>query len=70
MRPLRNRLEEARQRLGAPWEVLERDYVLSWILAGIDRVPALGYKYAPVAITCERYVERDPHPRGQEAFAI
>ena len=44
MRPLRNRLQQARQRLGAPWEVLERDYLLSWVLAGIDRVPALGCK--------------------------
>ena len=124
MRPLRNRLQEARQRFGVPWEVLERDYLLSWVLAGIDQVPALGRKlvfkggtalrkcyfgdyrfsedldfsgldgtptgdtmeilvqeacatgermlaeYAPVEITSERYVERDPHPRGQEAFAI
>ncbi len=124
MRPLRIRLQEARRRLGVPWEVLERDYLLSWILAGIDRVPALGGKlvfkggtalrkcyfgdyrfsedldfsgrngtpagdamevlvhaacaagermlaeYAPVAINCERYVERNPHPRGQEAFSI
>lgn len=29
MRPLRTRLLEARRRLGIPWEVLERDYVLS-----------------------------------------
>jgi predicted nucleotidyltransferase component of viral defense system len=41
MRPLRGRLEEARVRLGVPWEVLERDYLLSWILAGIGRVPEL-----------------------------
>ena len=105
--------------------MLERDYLLFWILAGIDGVPALGRKlvfkggtalrkcyfggdyrfsedldfsgldgvptgttmdllvqeacvaaermlaeYASVEITCERYVERDPHPRGQEAFVI
>ncbi len=37
MRPLRTRLEQARKRTGLPWEVLERDYVLSWILAGISR---------------------------------
>jgi predicted nucleotidyltransferase component of viral defense system len=37
MRPLRTRLEQARQRTGLGWEVLERDYVLSWILAGICR---------------------------------
>lgn len=41
MKPLRNRLQEARSRLGIPWEVLERDYLLSWVLAGIGRVDAL-----------------------------
>lgn len=34
MRPLRTRLEEARQRLGVPWHVLEWAYLLSWVLAG------------------------------------
>ena len=41
MKPLRTRLQEARNRLGSPWEVLERDYLLSWILAGIDEVESL-----------------------------
>ncbi len=41
MRPLYTRLQEARQRLGIPWEVLERDYLLSWVLAGISQVPSL-----------------------------
>jgi len=41
MRPLRTRLQEARKRLGIPWEVLERDYLLSWILAGIGQVDSL-----------------------------
>src|SRR5437867_6951583 len=41
MKPLRLRLEEARKRLGLPWEVLERDYLLSWILAGITQVEIL-----------------------------
>lgn len=41
MKPLRTRLEEARSRLGTPWEVLERDYLLSWVLAGISRVEPL-----------------------------
>lgn len=41
MKPLYNRLQEARKRLGLPWEVLERDYVQSWILAGISRVGSL-----------------------------
>ena len=124
MRPLRTRLQEARRRLGIPWEVLERDYLLSWVLAGIDRTPVLrdtlvfkggtalrkcyfgDYRfsedldfsalqgvptgkemerlvgevceaavrlldeYTPVEIACERYMEREPHPGGQEAFAI
>ena len=124
MKPLRTRLEEARQHLGIPWEVLERDYLLSWVLAGINGVEALrdslvfkggtalkkcyfgDYRfsedldfsalanapradaveqcigqaceaaarlldeYAPVEIVCERYTEREPHPAGQEAFAI
>lgn len=124
MTPLRNRLLEARKRLKLPWEVLERDYLLSWILAGLAQTEALketlvfkggaalkkcyfgDYRfsedldfsaigrfptgkamenamqgacaqvvklvdpYAPVEIACERYTERDPHPRGQEAFTI
>jgi predicted nucleotidyltransferase component of viral defense system len=41
LKALRTRLEEARARLGIPWEVLERDYVLSWVLAGITHVEAL-----------------------------
>ena len=41
MRPLCARLEYARRRLGAPWQVLERDYMLSWLFAGIEQVPAL-----------------------------
>jgi predicted nucleotidyltransferase component of viral defense system len=41
MKPLRARLQEARQRLVLPWEVLERDYLLSWVLAGITRVDSL-----------------------------
>jgi predicted nucleotidyltransferase component of viral defense system len=41
MKPLRTRLEEARKRLGLPWEVLERDYLLSWIPAGTAQVESL-----------------------------
>jgi predicted nucleotidyltransferase component of viral defense system len=41
MKPLRIRLEEARKRTGLPWEILEKDYILSWVLAGISRVDAL-----------------------------
>jgi predicted nucleotidyltransferase component of viral defense system len=41
MKPLRTRLQEARRRLGLPWEVLERDYLLSWVLVGIGQVDSL-----------------------------
>jgi predicted nucleotidyltransferase component of viral defense system len=41
MKPLRNRLQEARKRLGLPWEILERDYVLSWLLAAVSHVNVL-----------------------------
>lgn len=124
MKPLRLRLEEARRQLQMPWEVLERDYLLSWILAALGRVTALedtlvfkggtalkkcyfgDYRfsedldfsgvgnlprgdalekaineackiavnllddYTPIEITCERYIEKEPHPGGQEAFTI
>ena len=124
MRPLRTRLEEARRRRGVQWDVLERDYLLSWILAGVGQVPVLrdtlvfkggtalkkcyfgDYRfsedldfsgldglprgealqaavreageaavrlldeYAPLELVCERYEEREPHPRGQEAFTL
>lgn len=124
MKPLKTRLLESRERFGLPWEVLERDYLLSWILAGIERVDVLKrslvfkggtalkkcyfgeYRfsedldftmidhnhtdatielamqeacvqtvwfldaYAQVDITCNRYLERQPHPGGQLAFDI
>lgn len=38
MKPLRARLDTARRRLGLPWEVVERDYLLSWLLAGIGQI--------------------------------
>jgi predicted nucleotidyltransferase component of viral defense system len=44
VKPLRTRLQEARKRLGIPWEALERDYLLSWILAGIGEVESLREK--------------------------
>lgn len=124
MKPLRTRLQEARTRLGLPWDVLERDYLLSWMLAGMSRVDTLhntlvfkggtalrkcyvgDYRfsedldftavgavptgagmasamqeacaqavtlldpYVPIDIICERHIEREPHPGGQEAFDI
>ena len=44
LRPLRTRLQEARRRQGAPWEIVERDYLLSWILAGISQTTPLKDK--------------------------
>jgi predicted nucleotidyltransferase component of viral defense system len=41
VKPLRTRLQEMRGRLGTSWEVLERDYLLSWVLAGVARVAPL-----------------------------
>ena len=41
MKPLRNRLQEAHQQSGTRWDILERDYILSWILAGISRIESL-----------------------------
>lgn len=41
MKSLRTRLEQARKRLGIPWEIIERDYLLSWILAGIGQTAPL-----------------------------
>ena len=124
MRPLRNRLQEAWQQLGLPSYVIERDYLLSWVLAGIGAVPELketlvfkggtslkkcyfgDYRfsedldfsalegvptgdameklmgrvceaarkmlddYAEVEFLCQRYMENNPHPGGQEAFLI
>lgn len=41
MKPLYARLQEAKREFGTPWEILERDYLLSWILAGIGQVDSL-----------------------------
>ena len=35
MKPIRKRLEEARRNAGLLWEIIEKDYILSWVLAGI-----------------------------------
>lgn len=44
MKPLRIRLEEERKRTQVPWEVIERDYLLSWILQGIYSSEKLASK--------------------------
>ena len=41
MKSLRDSLKETHKRTGVRWDVVERDYVLSWILAGISRIPSL-----------------------------
>jgi predicted nucleotidyltransferase component of viral defense system len=41
MKPLRGRLQVIRERVGVPWEILERDYILSWLLVGINHVKSL-----------------------------
>lgn len=38
---IRSRLEKVRKDSGVSWNAIERDYVLSWILAGISRIPSL-----------------------------
>ena len=35
MKPIRKRIEEARKDTGLSWEIIEKDYLLSWTLAGI-----------------------------------
>lgn len=123
MKPLRQRLRAASQRQGIPQQVIERDYVLSYILAGISSHSVLQnvlvfkggtalkklffgeYRFSedldfsgdnsprgekleealrealeethrlltshgPFSIELARYLERDPHPHGQEAFIV
>jgi predicted nucleotidyltransferase component of viral defense system len=81
MRPLRVRLMEARQRLGLPWEVLERDYLISWVLAGIGRVEpprdTLVFKGGTALKKCyfgdyrfSEDLDFSTLPGGQEAFTI
>lgn len=41
MKALRSRLEAERDRLSIRWDVLERDYAISWILAGISKISSL-----------------------------
>ncbi len=35
MKTIRRRLEDVRKASGLPWEIIEKDYILSWVLAGI-----------------------------------
>ena len=44
VRPLRTRLQEVQRELGTPWEIIEKDYLLSWILAGLSQTTQLSEK--------------------------
>ena len=39
---LRKRLEEEAHKNGVKWDIIEQDYVLSWVLQGISSVPKLN----------------------------
>lgn len=38
---LRAKIKEHADRTGIKWEVIEQDYILSWVLAGIALEPTL-----------------------------
>ena len=123
MKPLRNRIRDASHQHGIPQPVIEKDYALSYILAGIASHPEINdalvfkggsalkklffgnyrfsedldftaidspigdrleksikeameqtsrllSKHGPFILHTERYLEREPHPHGQDAFMI
>ena len=123
LKPLRNRIQEASRQQGIPQYIIEKDYALSYILAGISLKPEINntlvfkggtalkklffgdYRFSedldfsainsptgeelenaikdvtvetlrlltehgPFSIHLERYLEREPHPHGQEAFIV
>ena len=123
MRPLKARLQETAIAKGIGIQIVEKDYVLSYILAGLVSCPALSsslvfkggtalkklffgdYRFSedldfsavsapqgddleqaihsaanesvrllmehgPFSVEVKRYLERDPHPHGQEAFVV
>ena len=126
MRPqLRTILEQEQRKRNVPWEIIEQDYVLSWVLFGLSTIEDINdklvfkggtalkkcyfgdYRFSqdldfsslegapkgedlerlvaaaceetqrelnkripnPI-FTCARYMEKKPHPHGQEAFVI
>jgi len=123
MRPLRSRLHETADAMGIGVQIVEKDYALSYILAGLVACPVLSnslvfkggtalkklffgdYRFSedldfsavaapqgddleqavraaadesvrllsehgPFSVDLRRYLERDPHPHGQEAFVV
>lgn len=122
---LKARLQEHSQKRKVKWEIIEQDYILSWVLEGFSRVPELKdnlifkggtalkktyfgeYRFSQdldfsvredgknlsdlngliqqacaiathiiqstgenVELKSEIYVEKKPHPEGQQAFVI
>ena len=123
MRPLQTRIRQFTRETGIQQLVVEKDYALSYVLAGIASQPVLAetlifkggtalkklyfgiYRFSedldfstikapsgdqledtlgkgvahaaellnvqgPFTLEMKRYVERDPHPSGQEAFIV
>ena len=71
MKPLRNRLQEARKRLGLPWEILEKDYVLSWLLAGISDVESESQQFMTMAGTASDFsVVLDTEPGAGKSYTF
>ncbi len=54
LRPLQVRIAEAARRVGKPQYVLEKDYALSYLLAGITAVPSLAESLVFKGGTCLR----------------
>lgn len=42
VKSIHSRISETYRTTGIQWNVIERDYLLSWVLAGINQVPALN----------------------------
>jgi uncharacterized protein len=123
VKPLKSRLLRASRAAGVPQDVVEKDYALSYVLAGLyshewlktrlllkggtalkklyfgeyrfsedldfstgatdlgqpldeavreasETAGGLLSRFGPFESSCERYEEREPHPRSQQAFVI
>ena len=42
VKSIHSRISEEYRTTGIQWNVIERDYLLSWVLAGISQVPSLN----------------------------
>ncbi len=54
--PLRTLLERKREELKAPWNTIEQDYVLSWVLWGLAQIPELANSLVFKGGTCLKKV--------------